>query len=164
VVTTPQAAPASAPGAKPAPTHSCQRCGAPVPIDVGLCERCNPLGLRDSSSSQVHAIAIGGIALFVVFLAVAGRLALAGIGPFDATVANATPDGAGLAVSLTVTNHGSSSGQTTCHVTDPADRTSNLGAFVLSPSIGAGETVTFTKHVSELGATVRPLAVECPIP
>jgi hypothetical protein len=164
-MTTPQATPASAPpDAKPAPTHRCQRCGSPVPIDVGLCEKCNPLGLRDSSSSQVHAIAIGGIALFVLFLAVAGRVALAGIGPFDATVASATPDGAGLAVTLTVTNRGSSSGQSTCHVSDPADRTSNQGAYVLSPSVPAGQTVTFTKHVTELGSTVRPLAVECPAP
>jgi hypothetical protein len=164
-VTTPRAAPtASAPGAKPAPTHPCQRCGAPIPVDAGLCERCNPLGLRDSSSSQVHAIAIGGIAVFVLFMAVAGRLALAGIGPFDATIATAVPDGSGLAVTLTVTNHGSSSGQTTCHVTDPTDRTSNPGAYVLSPSIPAGQTVTFTKRVTELGTTVRPLVVECPKP
>ena len=163
-MTTPTAAPASAPNAKPAPTHPCQRCGTPIPIDKGLCENCNPLGLRDSSSSQVHAIAIGGIALFVLLLAVAGRVALAGIGPFDATVGGATPQDAGLAVTLTVTNRGSSSGQTTCHVTDPADRTSNPGAYVLSPSIPAGQTVTFTKHVTELGTTVRPLAVECPTP
>jgi len=153
-----------APGAKPAPTHSCQRCGAPVPIDVGLCEKCNPLGLRDSSSSQVHAIAIGGIALFVVFLAVAGRMALAGIGPFNATVANVMPAQSGLDVTLTVTNTGASSGQTTCHVTDPTDRTANLGAYVLSPSIAAGQTVTFTKHVTELGTTAKPLEVECPTP
>jgi len=163
-VTTPQATPASAPGVKPGPTHPCQRCGAPIPVDIGLCERCNPLGLRDASSSQLHAIVVGGIALFVLVLAVAGKVALSGIGPFDATVASATPDGAGLAVTLTVTNHGTSSGQSTCHVTDPADRTSNLGSYVLSPSIDAGQTVTFTKHVAELGSTVRPLAVECPIP
>jgi hypothetical protein len=163
-VTTPQAAPASAPEAKAAPTHPCQRCGAPIPIDKGLCENCNPLGLRDASSSQVHAIAIGGIALFVLLLAVAGRIALAGIGPFDATIAGAAAQDAGLAVTLTVTNHGSSSGQTTCHESDPADRTSNPGAYVLSPTIPAGQTVNFTKHVTELGKTVRPLDVECPTP
>lgn len=164
IVTTPQATPAPAPGTKPAPTHPCQRCGKPIPIDKGLCETCNPLGLRDSSSSQVHAIAIGGIAVFVLLLAVAGRVALAGIGPFEATVAAAAPQDAGLAVTLTVTNRGSSNGQTTCHVTDPADRTSNPGAYVLTPSVPAGQTITFTKHVTELGTTVRPLAVECPMP
>jgi predicted nucleic acid-binding Zn ribbon protein len=164
-VTTPRTAPSpAASGAKPEPTHPCQRCGAPIPIDRGLCERCNPLGLRDSSSSQVHAIAIGGIALFVVILAVAGRLALSGIGPFTATIANVVPAQQGLDVTLTLRNTGSSSGQTTCHISDPADRTSNQGAYVLSPSVAAGQTVTFTKHVTELGTTTKPLEVECPTP
>jgi hypothetical protein len=143
--------------------HSCQRCGQPVAIDVGLCERCNPLGLRDSASSQVHAIVVGGIVLFVVILAVAGRFALSGIGPFDAT-ASSVPDGAGLAVTLTVTNKGTSTGQTTCRVSDPADRTGSLGGFVLSPKIEPGATVTFTQHMTELGATVRPLAADCSAP
>jgi len=82
-VTTPRTAPPPvAPGARPAPTHPCARCGDPVPIDVGLCERCNPLGLRDASSSQVHGIAIAGVIAFVILLAVVARLAVAGIGPF----------------------------------------------------------------------------------
>jgi len=74
------------------------------------------------------------------------------------------PAQSGLDVTLTVTNTGASSGQTTCHVTDPTDRTANLGAYVLSPSIAAGQTVTFTKHVTELGTTAKPLEVECPTP
>ena len=59
----------------------------------GLCERCNPLGLRDSSASQVHGIAIGGVFLFVVVMAIVARLALAGIGPFEGAVAGVVPDG-----------------------------------------------------------------------
>jgi hypothetical protein len=154
---------AAQPAAKPAPTHACVRCGAPVAIDVGLCERCNPLGLRDVSSSQVHGIAIGGVALFVLILAVLGRFALSGIGPFEAA-ASAVPDGNALAVTLTVTNKGSSSGQTTCRVTDPADRTGNTGAFMLSPRIDPGKTVSFTQTVTLLGSTVRPLEAQCSAP
>ena len=75
-------------------------------IDVGLCERCNPLGLRDSSASQVHGIAIGGVVLFVVVMAIVARWALAGIGPFEGAVAGVVPDGDGLAVTLSVTNRG----------------------------------------------------------
>ena len=90
-----------------------------MPLDVGLCERCNPLGLRDVSSSQVHGIAIGGVVTFIVIMAIVGRLLLAGIGPFKATVAQVVPDGAGLAITLTIENEGSKAGQTTCHVTDP---------------------------------------------
>lgn len=135
-----------------------------MPLDVGLCERCNPLGLRDSSSSQVHGIAIAGVIAFVIFLAVVGRVALAGIGPFQAGLVGAATDGNGLAITLSVTNQGSNGGRTTCRVTDPADRTGNTGGYMLSPQIEAGQTVTFTGRVIELGAIVRPLAVECSSP
>jgi hypothetical protein len=159
-VTTPRSVPS---GGATAPTHACVRCGAPVAIDVGLCERCNPLGLRDSASSQVHGLAIGGIVLFVVLMAVAAHFALAGVGPFDAA-ATAASDGSGLSITLTVTNRGSSTGQTTCHVTDPTDRTGSLGAFILSPRIAAGQTASFTQKVTELGGAVRPLIAECSAP
>jgi hypothetical protein len=119
--------------------------------------------LRDSASSQVHAIAVGGILAFIVILAIAGRYAIAGIGPFQAS-ATAVPDGTGLAVTLSVTNQGTSVGQTTCRVSDPADRTGSLGGFVLSPKIQPGATVTFTQHMTELGNTVRPLAADCSAP
>ena len=146
-----------------APTHACVRCGAPVAVDVGLCERCNPLGLRDSSSSQVHGIAIGGVFLFVVILAIVGRFALSGIGPFEASV-SAVPDGNALAVTLTVTNRGTSSGQTTCQVSDPADRSGNLGGIMLSPRIEPGQTITFMQRLTQFGSAVKPLEVRCSAP
>ena len=164
-VTVPRtAAPSATPEPKPGLTHPCARCGAPVPLDVGLCEKCNPLGLRDVSSSQVHGIAIAGVIAFVVILAVLGRFLLAGIGPFQASVANVAPQDTGLAITLSVTNKGSSAGQTTCHVTDPADRGNGMGGFMLSPQIEAGATVTFTETVKDLGSTVRPLEVDCSAP
>jgi hypothetical protein len=156
----PDIAPAPAPGL----THPCARCGAAVPLDVGLCDRCNPLGLRDSSSSQVHGLAIGGIVLAVVLLALAGRAALSGIGPFDVSVVGVVPEGTALLISLSVTNTGSSEGATTCQVTDPADRTGSTGAFMLSPQIGPGMTVVFSQRVTELGPLAIPLAVECRAP
>jgi ribosomal protein L40E len=158
------ATPAASPGSAPEITHACVRCGAPVAIDVGLCERCNPLGLRDSASSQMHGIAIGGVVLFVVIMAVVARFALAGIGPFVGTVANVVPDTDGLAITLSVTNQGNSAGQTTCRVTDPADRTGNVGGFMLSPQIEPEQTLAFTQRVTTLGTTVRPLVVECSSP
>ncbi len=148
----------------PPKTHPCVRCGAPVPLDVGLCERCNPLGLKDSASSQVHGTVVLTVIIAIVGLAVLGRLALAGVGPFPATFVSAVPEGSGLAVTLTVTNSGTSSGQTTCRLTDPADRNGNQGAFVLSPQIEPGKTVTFTKPVTEFGTDVRALDVACRAP
>ena len=146
---------------RPEPTHPCARCGAPVPLDVGLCERCNPLGLKDSASSQVHGTAFVAVALAIVILAVAGRLALAGVGPFPVTLTALVAEGDGLAITLAVTNDGAAAGRTTCRVYDPADRGGGRSSFVLSPEIGPGQTVTFVKRVTEFGATARALAVEC---
>jgi hypothetical protein len=150
--------------AVPELTHPCVRCGAPVPLDVGLCERCNPLGLRDSSASQVHGIAIAGVAAAVIILAIVGRLAISGVGPFDGSVVSAATDNGGLAITLQVTNHGTSAGQTTCRVLDPADRNGGRGGLILSPQVEPGQTLSFTKRVTELGSTVRDLSVECSTP
>jgi hypothetical protein len=79
-------------------------------------------------------------------------------------VAGAVPDADGLAVTLSVTNRGSSAGQTTCRVTDPADRTGNTGGFMLSPQIEPEQTLTFTQRLTALGTTVRPLVAECSSP
>jgi hypothetical protein len=164
-VTAPRTASTNAsPDHKPELTHGCARCGTQVPLDVGLCERCNPLGLRDVSSSQVHGIAIAGVIASVVMLAIVGRLFLAGIGPFEATVAQAVPKGTGLAITLKVTNSGKATGQTTCHLIDPADRSSGMGAFILTPRIEPGATVTFTETVTALGSAVRPFDVDCTSP
>jgi hypothetical protein len=145
-------------------THACVRCGAPVAIEVGLCERCNPLGLRDVSPTQVHGIALVGVVAAIIALALLGRLLLSGVGPFSSQVAGLAADGNALAVTLTVTNQGRNAGQTTCRLTDPLDRTGVGAGFVLSPRIEPGATVTFTKRMTGLGATVRELAVECSAP
>lgn len=167
-------APTTEPGPGPTPsapvapavahTHPCVRCGAPVPLDVGLCERCNPLGLKDASASQAHGTVVIAIVLAVVGLALFGRMALAGVGPFPATFVSAASDGDGLAITVTVTNEGSGAGQTTCRVTDPVDRNSGRSGFVLSPRIEPGRTVTFTKRVTELGSEARDMTVACRAP
>lgn len=150
--------------ASPELTHACVRCGAPVAIDVGLCENCNPLGLRDVSATQVHGIAFIGVTLAVIALALIARLAISGVGPFTSQVAGMVADGDALAVTLTVTNQGRSAGQTTCRLTDPLDRSGGGAGFVLSPQIEPGATESFTKRVTGLGSTVRDLAVECSAP
>jgi hypothetical protein len=165
---TPNASPETATGpaaSGPRPlTHGCLRCGAPVPLDVGLCERCNPLGLKDSSASQAHGTVFIGVLIAVVGLALVARLTLAGVGPFAGTVVDAVPDGAGLAITLAVTNNGTAVGQTTCRLTDPVDRSGGGSAFMLSPRVEPGTSVRFTKTVTELGDTVRELTVECSSP
>lgn len=157
----------STPGS-PAPaaehTHPCARCGAPVGPGIGLCERCNPLGLRDASASQVHGTVFVTVAIAIVLLLVAARFSIAGSGPFPATISAATPTADGLAATVTVTNEGTAAGQTTCRIVDAADRGVSRSAFVLSPRLEAGETREFPAVVTEFGPEPRQLAVTCRTP
>ena len=143
-------------------TQGCVRCGATVPLGTAMCEACNPLGLKQPAPSQAHGTVFLAIVGAVLGLAVLGRLALAGIGPFKGEIGNIVASPPGLALTLTVTNMGTSAGSTTCRVYDPS--TPGIGpesAFIVSPRIGPGQTVSFSKDVRGLGATIRPLAVEC---
>jgi predicted nucleic acid-binding Zn ribbon protein len=144
------------------PLHGCVRCGARIPASEAMCERCNPLGLKQPSSSQAHGTVFVGIALAVVLMAVVARLAISGIGPFSGAITNVAADPAGLRVSLTVHNAGSNAGSTTCRVGDPS--IPGIGpetAYVTSPVIQAGETVTFDALIASLGTTVKPLTAVC---
>jgi len=148
----------------PAGTHACVRCGAPTPLDRGLCEECNPLGLKDSASSQVHGTVFVGVLVAVVLLALVARLAVSGIGPFPADLVYATPEGDGLSVTLQVTNNGSAAGQTTCRLYDRSPRSSGASAIVQSPVVEPGHTVSFSRLVTAFGAERRDLGVECSSP
>ena len=152
----------AAPPSAPAPTHGCVRCGTAIPIEDAMCERCNPLGLRQPAASQAHGIAILAMMLAVVVLAVVARVATVGVGPFAAQVADAVASDGGLTVTLSVTNQGSTDSAVACRVA----RANEVGlspdaAIVQSPRIGAGKTVTFQATVTSLGTEIRPLAVTC---
>ena len=157
----------SSPATRRAPpelTHPCARCGAPVALDVGLCERCNPLGLKDSASSQVHGTVFVAVGLGIVALALIARWAVAGIGPFSAQVLDVRSDNGTLSISLRVTNEGSSPGTTTCRVTDPAIQGSGRPAFFLTPRIDSKATIEIVQPLPGFGTAVRPLAVDCAAP
>jgi predicted nucleic acid-binding Zn ribbon protein len=155
----------SAPSSLPAadePLHGCVRCGARIPLEQSMCERCNPLGLKQPATSQAHGTVFLGIGLAVVVLAVLARLAVAGVGPFRSEVAAVMADPAGLRVSISVTNDGENGGSTTCRVGDPEIR--GIGpetAYVQSPVVQPGETLTFDAVVTTLGTEVKPLTVDC---
>lgn len=152
----------STPAAAPEPTHGCVRCGTRIPIGESMCEGCNPLGLKAPAASQAHGTIFLGIAAAVVVLALVARFAVSGIGPFDAQLAGVTADPAGLRVAIAVTNTGTSSGGTTCRIGDP--RKPGIGpetAYVTSPQVPAGGTVTFEAVVTTMGTEPRPLNVTC---
>jgi hypothetical protein len=133
-----------------------------VALDVGLCERCNPLGLKDSASSQVHGTVFLAVGIAIAALAIAGHLAVAGIGPFAAQVTAMRAGSASGAVvaTIAVTNQGSSAGTATCRLTDPADRGIDHSEVVYTTRISPGSTVTFDHEVT-FGSVDRPLNVAC---
>ena len=157
----PDALPSAPPLPGPTPTHPCVRCGRPVALDVGLCERCNPLGLSDPASSQAHGTVFLAIVLGVVLLAVAGRLALSGIGPFNAQVTGVAAAADGLAVTVSVHNQGTKAGSTTCRITDPANHGVGPAAIVQSPRVEPGQTRSFSTTLAQFGASPRLLAIGC---
>jgi hypothetical protein len=149
----------------PEPTHPCVRCGRPVALSIGMCDRCNPLGLADPAATQVHGSVFLAVAGAVVVLAVLARLALSGIGPFQAAVSGEAPTATGLSVTLTVTNQGSRAGSTTCRVHNGEALMNDAVAFFQSPRIEPGATVTFTRETAAFGAgSVANLTVECSTP
>ena len=157
----PMTLPAASP-ARPAQTHPCARCGAPVALDTGLCERCNPLGLKDSASSQVHGTVFVAIGLAVAGLAIAAHLAVAGIGPFSArvTAMRAGSTAGALVATIELRNEGSATGSATCRLTDPDDPGLIHSTVVYSPRVAAGATVTFDHEVG-YGSVDQPLNVAC---
>ena len=154
-------APATVPAVS-AQTHPCARCGAQVALDVGLCERCNPLGLKDSASSQVHGTVFLGVGIAVVVLAIAAHLAVAGIGPFTARVSAMAPGATAgvLIATVEARNDGRATGSATCRLTDPLDPALLHSTIVYTPRIAPGQTVTFDQPVT-FGSADRPLAVVC---
>ena len=148
--------------AGPAMTHPCARCGAPVPLDVGLCERCNPLGLKDAASSQVHGTVFIAVALAVVVLAIIAHAAVSGIGPFAAAVTGMreSPTAGSVVATISLTNHGTTTGTATCRLTDPADRGISHSEVVYSPRVAPGSTVVF-EHDTPFGSVDRPFDIAC---
>ncbi|MFL5756020.1 MAG: hypothetical protein ACJ77N_06935 [Chloroflexota bacterium] len=152
-----------APTPTPVFTHGCVRCGAEIPLEEAMCERCNPLGLREPAASQVHGSVILAVGAAIVFLAVLARVSVAGgNGPFPASITSVRPDQAGLAVTVTVTNDGRSTTSTTCAISDPS--LPGIGpetASIQTPRIEPGQTLTFDRVVTSLGTEPRTLAVNC---
>ena len=137
-------------------------------MGTAMCEFCNPLGLADPAASQAHGTVFLAIGAAVVILALVGRLVLAGIGPFEASVTqvvaatDASGATTGLTVTLTVKNDGTRSGASTCRVHDPAVAATDRSAIFLSPEIAAGATATFSRTTNQLGLEASAtLQAEC---
>jgi ribosomal protein L40E len=156
-------APAGEPrGEAPGLTHGCVRCGARIPLAASMCEACNPLGLRAPAASQAHGTVFVGIVIGVVIMMVVARALIADTGPFTSTVASISADPAGLLVTVSLTNGGTTAGTTTCRIDDPARGGISPDAlFVESPRVEGGQTMSFEVLVPNFGTQPRPLLADC---
>ena len=70
-------------------------------MSQAMCERCNPLGLKEPAPSQAHATVFIGIIAGVVLLAIVAKLMVSNVGPFEGSITGVTSAPAGLRLSLT---------------------------------------------------------------
>jgi hypothetical protein len=155
-------APTGPASAAPMPTHGCVRCGRQIPLDLSMCDDCNPLGLQQPATSQAHGTIALGLFIAVVVMAIVAKLAVEGVGPFTGQVGDVAAASGGLMVTVTVKNEGSKAGTTRCRIFDPASPgLSDHPAIVTSPRVEPGAEVAFDSLVTTLGPTVRPLQAEC---
>jgi hypothetical protein len=112
----------------------------------------------------MHGIAAFGILLFVVVLAVAGRAALSGTGPFVGRVSALVPTAGGLAVTIIVANEGTRAAATTCRLTESPRRMGGATQVVQAPLVPPGSTVEFTTVSTRFGTAPVALVIDCQSP
>ena len=142
-------------------TQACVRCGAPVSLQTALCERCNPLGLAQPSSSQAHGTVFLGIGAAVLLLASLAGSSSRGIGPFTVSMGGATSVPGGLEVAITVTNTGATAGSATCQVTTSVIGSAGLSEIISTPRIEPGATTTVDRQLKSFGSDPIPLNISC---
>lgn len=141
----------------------CIKCGRPVSDDVSICAVCNRAGMQTPSASQYHGTIVVAIVLGVIGLAVAGSLAVRGVGPFrGSAVAFAAAESGGIEVTVEVVNEGTRAGIATCQIVarDGAGRRVGSSTAV-SPSLGAGERLVFAERLPRLDGEPAEIAVDC---
>jgi hypothetical protein len=129
-----------------------------------MCETCNPLGLAQPASTQVHGTVFVAVLIAVILLAVLGRVALSGVGPFRAEVTGVAPAGDGLAITLAITNAGTKQGATTCRISRAGQGGFSPTALVQSPFVQGGATATFETTTEVFGSASVALTADCDNP
>ncbi len=137
----------------------CIKCGREVGPDESICEICNRAGMSTPSASQYHGTVVAAIVLAVAGLAVAASLSMRGVGPYAAEVREITPgDPIGYAITVTVTNEGTSAGRAKCLlvVLDEAGRRVRATNTV-TDRIAGGDVTSVTVTIP--GLEVEPATV-----
>ena len=142
-------------------TQPCVRCGAPISLQVALCERCNPLGLAQPSSSQAHGTVFLGIGIAVLLLASLAGSSAKGVGPFTAEISAPVSIPGGLSVEINVENTGSGAGSAACSVSTTKIGSAGLTEIITTERIEPGASVAITRELQAFGAEPIPLLINC---
>lgn len=142
-------------------TQPCVRCGSPVSLQEALCERCNPLGLAQPSSSQAHGTVFLGIGAAVLLLASLAGGSAKGVGPFTAQIGAPVSIPGGLSVEISVENTGSGAGSAACSVSTTKIGSAGLTEIVTTQRIDPGASVVITRELKAFGAEPIPLRIDC---
>jgi hypothetical protein len=144
-----------------APRH-CIKCGREVGPDETMCEICNRAGMATPSASQYHGTMVVAIVLGVILLAMAGSLALRGVGPYSAQVVAVAPGAADAAITIAVTNQGTKAGRAKCQlVANDSQGRSLQSLSVVSPIVPGGQRITFDERMPGLAAQPQSVSVAC---
>jgi hypothetical protein len=130
-------------------------------LQVALCERCNPLGLAQPSSSQAHGTVFLGIGVAVLLLASLAGSSAKGVGPFTAKISAPVSIPGGLSVEISVENTGSGAGSAACSVSTPKIGSAGLTEIVTTERIEPGAAVAITRELKAFGAEPLPLVINC---
>lgn len=144
---------------------TCVRCGRPTPLGVSLCVLDNPARIKSPSSTQVHGTIVIGVLSGFVLLAVLLRLAVTGVGPFEASIVGSAPRADGsVEITLSIANGGTRQAGASCRVSAGGAPDYRDQVFFTDP-IPAGETRQLSRVLlppDGVGA-IRPssIAVRC---
>lgn len=142
-------------------TQPCVRCRAPVSLQEALCERCNPLGLAQPSSSQAHGTVFLGIGVAVLLLASLAGGSAKGVGPFTAQIGEPVSVPGGLSVEISVENTGSGAGSAACSVSTSQIGRAGVTEIVTTERIEPGASISITRELKAFGAEPLPLLIDC---
>ena len=147
----------------PADERSCIKCGRPVDADVSVCEICNRARMATPSASQYHGTIAVAIIAGVAALALGASLVLRGAGPFRGSTVSVegAPRGR-IDVAVEVLNEGTRAGRGTCRCLARDASGRRLGtATITTPSIQAGERLTFAERLPAVEEIPDRVSVDC---
>ena len=143
--------------------HACIKCGRSIGPHESICSSCNRAQMATPSASQYHGTLAVAIIAGVVALAIAGTLALRGVGPYGATAESFSLAANGeLEVTVVVENHGTRAGRATCQIVVLDVNGRRVASRrTATPSIEGGQSIVLVERLSGVRGAPERVGVDC---